>query len=160
MKLYVENKIEQFRSMAENPNLTDAEIVSFLQELVGVGYGDGADANSISDWIVENHGESSEVFNTMVWTAVQLNPRSRCVPTEGHQIFVTRMITHDELVFSKMCVKVPTATNVLDYADMCSAHDRDGHVVDLDFLNVIALFDVDVRVPILERCIKNLGGTF
>lgn len=46
---YLEEKIEQFRSLAANPQLTDEMIVAFLQELVHEGYGDSYPAMSIMD---------------------------------------------------------------------------------------------------------------
>lgn len=49
MKTYLEEKIEQFRFMANNENLSDEEIVKFIHELICEGYGDGHNAASIID---------------------------------------------------------------------------------------------------------------
>lgn len=46
---YLEYKLAEFKELAADPNTTDEQIVEFMQELVGEGYGDGMNAQSIQD---------------------------------------------------------------------------------------------------------------
>ena len=46
---YLEYKLAQFRELAADDSTTDEQIVEFMQELVGEGYGDGMNAASIQD---------------------------------------------------------------------------------------------------------------